>query len=88
MESISDIEAGLELYEEKINKEKRLLFTYNMAYANFGSGDYRTALRYINEVLNDNEKPLRQDIYSFARIFNLIIHFELENFDFLEYDLK
>ena len=59
-----------------------------MAYANFGSGDYRTALRYINEVQNDNEKQLRQDIYSFARIFNLIIHFELENFDFLEYDLK
>ena len=88
MELISDIEAGLELYEDKINKEKRLLFTYNMAYANFGSGDYRTALRYINEVLNDNEKQLRQDIYSFARIFNLIIHFELENFDFLEYDLK
>lgn len=88
MDLIPEIESGLELYEEKINKEKRLLFTYNMAYANFGHGDFRSALRYINDVLNDNEKQLRQDIYSFSRIFNLIIHFELENFDFLEYDLK
>ncbi len=85
---IPDVETDLDLYEEKINKEKQLLFTYNMAYAYFGIGDYRTALRYINEVLNDNEKQLRQDVYSFARIFNLIIHFELQNMDFLEYDLK
>lgn len=88
MELIPEVEQGLEVFEEKINKEKQLLFTYNLAYASFGVEDYRTALRYINEVLNDNEKQLRQDIYSFARIFNLIIHFELQNLDFLEYDLK
>lgn len=88
IELIPEVEQGLEVFEEKINKEKQLLFTYNLAYASFGVEDYRTALRYINEVLNDNEKQLRQDIYSFARIFNLIIHFELQNLDFLEYDLK
>jgi tetratricopeptide (TPR) repeat protein len=85
---IPEISQGLDLFEEKINKEKQLLFTYNMAYSHFGVGEYRTALKYINEVLNDNEKQLRQDIYSFSRIFNLIIHFELKNMDFLEYDLK
>ena len=65
-----------------------MLFTYNTAYAYFGVGDFKTALKYINEVLNDNEKMLRQDIYSFSRIFNLVIHFELNNHDFLEYDMK
>ena len=88
IELIPEVEKGLELFEGKINKEKQLLFTYNKAYTNFGIGAYKNALRYINKVLNDNEKQLRQDIYSFARIFNLIIHFELKNFDFLEYDLK
>ena len=53
-----------------------------------GAGDYKMALRFINDVLNDNEKMLRQDIYSFSRIFNLVIHFELNNHDFLEYDMK
>lgn len=85
---VPEIEAGLERYGEKINKEKLLLFTYNTAYACFGVGEYRLALRHINEVLNDNEKMLRQDIYSFSRIFNLVIHFELNNHDFLEYDMK
>jgi hypothetical protein len=85
---IPSIEEGIENYGDKINKEKLLLFTYNTAYANFGVGEYRVALRHINEVLNDNEKMLRQDIYSFARIFNLIIHFELSNHGFLKYDMK
>jgi hypothetical protein len=82
------IEKELLTLEEKINKEKHLLFNYNLAYTFFGTGDYRRALKYINVVLNDNEKQLRQDIYSFSRIFNLIIHFELNNHDFIEYDIK
>lgn len=88
LELIPEIESGLEQFGDKINKEKLLLFTYNTAYAYFGVGEFRQALRHINEVLNDNEKMLRQDIYSFSRIFNLVIHFELHNHDFLEYDMK
>ena len=51
-------------------------------------GDYKKALQYLNEVLNDNEQNLRRDIYSFARLFNIVIHYELENYDFLEYVVK
>jgi len=47
--------------------------------------DYKTALTVLNEILNDNEQKLRQDIYSFARIINLIIHFELQNYQLIEY---
>lgn len=88
LELVPEVKAGVEKYGDKINKEKILLFTYNTAYAYFGVGEFKNALRYINDVLNDNEKMLRQDIYSFSRIFNLVIHFELNNHDFLEYDMK
>ncbi len=73
---------------DKISKEQSVLFQYNKAYTYFGNGDYKKALSTLNSVLNDNEQKLRQDIYSFARIFNLIIHFELENYEFLEYVIK
>ncbi len=88
IELIPEIEEGVLNFDDKVNKEKKLLFTYNTAYAYFGVGEHKTALKYINEVLNDNEKKLRQDIYSFSRIFNLIIHYELHNYEFLEYDMK
>jgi hypothetical protein len=82
------IDEKIDLYSEKINKEKLLLFNYSKAYTKFGLGEYKTALQIINEILNDNEKQLRQDVYSFSRIFNLVIHFELGNFDFIDYESK
>lgn len=70
---------------EKSSKEQQIKFLFNAAYTLFGSGEYKAALRLLNDILNDNEQKLRQDLYSFARILNLLIHFELENYEFLEY---
>jgi tetratricopeptide (TPR) repeat protein len=88
IELIGKIEELQEHYGEKVNKEQEILLTYNKAYSYFGVGEYKKALSYLNNVLNDNEQNLRQDIYSFARLFNLVLHFELENYDFLEYVIK
>ncbi|MFT6246105.1 MAG: hypothetical protein ACJA0U_002641 [Salibacteraceae bacterium] len=88
VELIAEIEKQQALFEGKISKEMEVLLTYNKAYSYFGTGDYKKALQYINEVLNDNEQNLRQDIYSFSRLFNIVIHYELENYDFLEYVVK
>lgn len=88
LDLIQVIEDQEQQYEGKISKEQVILFTYHKAISYFGVGDYKKALSYINEVLNDNEQNLRQDIYSFARIFNLVLHYELENYDFLEYVIK
>lgn len=85
---IPDVERWEFEMEDKISKEQTILFQYNKAYTYFGNGEFKKALTTLNEVLNDNEQKLRQDIYSFARIFNLIIHYELENYDFLEYVIK
>lgn len=79
---------NMEALDEKLNKEKQLLLNYLISYIYFGNSNYKQALFWINKVLNDNENVLRQDIFSYARIFNLIIHFELRNFDLLEYIIK
>jgi len=85
---IPKIEELEESYEGKFSKEMEVLLTYNKAYSYFGVGDYKKALHYLNQVLNDNEQNLRRDIYSFSRLFNIVIHYELENYDFLEYVVK
>jgi len=79
---------GLKKYENKLSKEQAILFYYNIAYIHFGVGNFKEALRWINKILNDNEQTLRQDVYTFSKIFNLIIHFELGNIDLLEYTIK
>lgn len=85
---IEKIEVIEHEYEGKISKEQEILFKYHKAICYFGVAEYKKALSFINDVLNDNEQNLRQDIYSFLRIFNLVLHYELENYDFLEYIIK
>lgn len=70
------------------NKEQSIVMHFNMANAYFGNTDFKNALKCINEIINDNESNLRQDIYSFSRILNIFIHFELGNFDYLDYTMK
>ncbi len=74
--------------EDRLRKEQLLEFYYHIAYIYFGNGQYNKALFWINKVLNDNENTLRKDLFSYARLFNLVIHYELENYDLLEYITK
>lgn len=78
----------LEEYDGKVNSEEVMLFYYNISSAYFGVGDYKNALKYMNIVLNDSESGLREDVYCFARLVNLIIHYELGNYDLLDYTIK
>lgn len=90
-EAIPTVESmieGLETYGNKLSKEQAILFYYNIAYVYFGVGNFKEALKWINKILNDNEQTLRQDVYTFSKIFNLIIHYELGNNDLLEYTIK
>jgi hypothetical protein len=88
IKKIIEIENSIEIASEKLSKEQKISLYYEFAYTYFGLGDYKKSLLYLNTVLNDNEQLLRQDIYTYTRILNLIVHFELENFEYLAYVIK
>lgn len=85
---IDNMELGFSDLKNKLNKEQTIQFYYRISYLYFGSGLYKNALKWVNKILNDNEQILRQDIYSFAKLFNLILHYELNNYDLLDYITK
>jgi tetratricopeptide (TPR) repeat protein len=74
-------------YLEK-SKEIKLVEMYHCAYSNFALGKYKVALRFVNELLNDVDQRLRNDIFSYARILNILTHLELGNFDHVNYVTK
>lgn len=74
--------------EGRINKEQELLFHNTISTVYFGAGRYKESLQWLNRVLNDNETHLRQDIYGYARLFNLVVHYELGNYELLRYIIK
>lgn len=50
----------------------------------FGSENYSEALNFLNEWLGKSRNVERKDLQSLARIFNLIIHYEMNNYELLE----
>jgi hypothetical protein len=83
-----EVEAGMLALGAGLHKEHELEFHWSLACVHFGAGRMNRALHWLNKVLNDNEQELRQDIFTYARLFNLVIHYELGNYDLLEYIVR
>ncbi|MCB9169724.1 MAG: hypothetical protein H6594_05155 [Flavobacteriales bacterium] len=79
---------GMEEFGPRLHKEQEIEFYYTLAIVHFGAGEMNKALFWLNKVLNDTEPTLRQDIFTYARLFNLVVHYELGNFDLLEYIVR
>ena len=85
---IPEILEKLKKYEGKIDPERVLMFYYKFASLYFGNDNYRKAIFYLNQIVYFKDVKLREDIHCFARILNLIAHFE-DGQDFhLEYQIK
>lgn len=79
---------GMAQYGLRIPKEYELEFYFLLSTVHFGAGNMSRSLHWLNKVLNDPEPMLRQDIFTYARLFNLVVHYELGNFDLLEYIVR
>ena len=88
LERIPALLEGIEEMGPRLHKEYEVEFHYALSCLYFGAGEPNKALFWLNKVLNENEPTLRQDIFTYARLFNLILHYELGNNDLLEYIVR
>lgn len=65
-----------------------MVFQYRIACLYFGNGEYGHAIEFLNKIINQKTIDYRADIQCFARILNLIAHFDLGNADLVEYQVK
>ena len=82
------IKPGLEEFIEKLDNHSRIILYYKIACLYFGKEDYREAIKWLNKIIHSGEADLREDVHCFARILNLISHYELGNTDIIDYCLK
>ena len=65
-----------------------MVFQYKIACIHFSAGDNEQAIEFLNKIINYGVIDFRADIQCFARILNLIAHFELGNDVLVSYQLK
>jgi tetratricopeptide (TPR) repeat protein len=81
------IEEKIEEYKLHIDTHRILIFYYKIACLYFGSGDNEKAIDYLNLIIN-LRPDLRTDLHCYSRLLHLIAHFELGNYDLVEYLIK
>lgn len=72
----------------KIETVSELGIYYSMAFAYILLEDFHKALLWTNRLINHPRLSLMGDVASFARIMNLIVHYELGNTELLEHHLR
>ena len=81
------IEEKLEEYSLYLDRHRVLIFYYKIASLYFGDGNFDKAIDYLNKIINW-KIDLRSDIQCYARLLHLIAHYEIGNFDIIEYLIK
>ncbi|MEQ9310131.1 MAG: tetratricopeptide repeat protein [Balneolaceae bacterium] len=88
LQVVPELNEVISSLEHKIDPHRILVFYYKIACLYFGAGKFEEAITYLNKIINYPDPRLREDIHCFARILNLIAHFELGNQTLLEYQVR
>lgn len=91
--SCGEFEKGLQMIPEinnhlsnpfyNINKEAELSIYAIFSQVYFGVKDYRNSLLYLNKILNNPNSEVREDIYCYAKLLSLIVHYERGEYEYL-----
>ncbi|MCH2223490.1 MAG: hypothetical protein MK066_01880 [Crocinitomicaceae bacterium] len=87
---VAEIDEWLNEHILYLDQIRIQVFYYKMACLYFGSDEFKKCIIYLNRIINSSHKEqhLKQDVQCFARILNLVAHYELGNDELVEYQLK
>jgi hypothetical protein len=84
-EMIAYTERFIDLHEERLPADYRLSFWFQLSGIHFTLGDLGRSLHWVNRILNSRFREGRDDLRVQARLLNLILHMEKQNFMVLRY---
>lgn len=89
LQVVPGILKNLEGFQAQLDPHRMLVFYYKIASLYFGSGNFKKAIEYLNKVIHHQNNSLREDLQCFARILNLIAHYEAGyDDDTLDYQIR
>lgn len=75
-------------YELNLDAHRILVFYFKIAWINFGNNNFSKSIFYLNKIVNNELPKLREDLQIYSRLMFLMCHYELGNYDLLDYSIK
>lgn len=85
---VNIIEYGIKKHKDKIDPHHIMLLYYKIGSLYFGMGDYKNCIQYLNRIVENKNLTMREDLMCFARVLNLVAHYEAGMDYHLEIQLK
>lgn len=84
LQLVEYIDKKLNEFSLYLDRHRVLVFHYKIASLYFGSGDPEKAIDHLNRIINW-KVDLRTDLQCYSRLLHLIAHYELGNYQLIEY---
>jgi hypothetical protein len=89
IELIEQFEKDFFKHKKYISFMRKQMLIYNVSVLYFVNKEFKKSLRWLNKILLESKKLReRQDFNQHLQLYQLIIHFELGNYDYLPYLLR
>lgn len=73
---IPEIENNLKKFSSRLDGYHKMVFYYKFACLQFGAGNNKACIFYLDKIISNKTLSMREDLQCFARILNLISHYE------------
>jgi len=73
---VNDIETNITLYKNRLDNHHIVVLYYKIACLYFGMGNNRKCIDYLSKIINPKSVKSGEDLQCFARVLNLIAHYE------------
>ncbi|WP_188462919.1 hypothetical protein [Bizionia arctica] len=73
---IPKIESNLKKFNNRIDEHHKMIFYYKFASLHFGAGDNKKCIFYLDKIISNKTLAMREDLLCFARVLNLVAHYE------------
>lgn len=70
------IENDLKKYSSRIDEHHKMIFYYKFASLHFGAGNNKKSIFYLDKIISNKTLAMREDLLCFARVLNLVAHYE------------
>lgn len=74
---IGSINNSLNKYSERMSLSIQMHYYFEIAYALFGTREYKMSLKWVNKILPLANKGIREDVIDATALFSLILYYEL-----------
>ena len=78
----------IQRYRNNLDEHRILVFYFKIAWMYFGNQQPDITINYLNRITNRHIANLRADIQGYSRLLFLMAHYDLENYDVLDYVFK